>query len=85
MKSFEYTIQDELGLHARPAGLVVKEAKQFKSEITITRGDTTISATQLMRLMAMAIKKGDLVTIRVEGEDEEAAIQAMQALFLKYL
>ena len=39
MKSFEYTVKDELGIHARPAGLLVKEAKKFQSECTITKGD----------------------------------------------
>ena len=41
MKSFEYTVKDELGIHARPAGLLVKEAKKFQSECTITKGDKT--------------------------------------------
>ena len=40
MKSFQYVITDEMGLHARPAGLLVKEAKNYDSEITITKGDT---------------------------------------------
>ena len=39
MKTFEYTIKDELGIHARPAGLLVKEAKKFESECTITKAD----------------------------------------------
>ena len=44
MKSFEYTVKDELGIHARPAGLLVKEAKKFQSECTITKGDTAYDA-----------------------------------------
>lgn len=85
MKTFNYTIQDELGLHARPAGLVVKEAKQYQSEITICKEDRSVSATQLLRLMAMSIKRGDTVTVVVEGEDEESAFSAIKALFEKYL
>lgn len=47
MKSFNYTINDELGLHARPAGLFVKEAKKYQSKITLTKEGKTVSATQL--------------------------------------
>lgn len=85
MKEFQYTIQDKLGLHARPAGLVVKEANQYTSEIIIRKGEKSTSATQLMRLMAMSIKKGDTITVSAEGKDEEAAIRGMQDLFSKYL
>ena len=45
MKTFEYTIKDELGIHARPAGLLVKEAKKFESECTITKDGDTVTVT----------------------------------------
>ena len=48
MKTFEYTIKDELGIHARPAGMLVKEAKNFASECTITKDGKTKKLTQLM-------------------------------------
>ena len=48
MKTFEYTIKDELGIHARPAGLLVKEAKKYESECTITKDGKTKKLTQLM-------------------------------------
>ncbi len=54
MKTFEYTIKDELGIHARPAGLLVKEAKKFESECTITKDGKTKKLTQLMMLMSLA-------------------------------
>lgn len=79
MKEFKYTITDEVGIHARPAGLLVQEAKKFKSTITVTKGEKTSKATALMKLMGMGIVKGDEVTVRVEGEDEEAAAAAIQA------
>ena len=53
MKSFEYTIKDELGIHARPAGMLVKEAKKFASECTITKDGKTKKLTQLMMLMSL--------------------------------
>ena len=74
MKTFEYTIKDELGIHARPAGLLVKEAKKFQSECTITKGDKTKKLTQLMMLMSLGVKQGDTVTVSAEGDDEDTAI-----------
>ena len=56
MKSFEYTIKDELGIHARPAGMLVKEAKNFASECTITKDGKTKKLTQLMMLMSLGVK-----------------------------
>ena len=81
MKQFDYTITDALGIHARPAGLLAKEAKQFQSVCTITKGDITKKLTQLMMLMSMGIKQGDVVTIKAEGPDEDAAIAALEAFF----
>lgn len=78
MKEFKYTITDEVGIHARPAGLLVKEAKKFASKITIIKGDKSSSATSLMKLMGMGVVKGDEVTIQVEGDDEEAAAEAIK-------
>ena len=76
MKTFEYTIKDELGIHARPAGLLVKEAKKFESECTITKDGKTKKLTQLMMLMSLGVKQGDTVTVTAEGADEEAAAAA---------
>ena len=81
MKQFDYTITDPLGIHARPAGLLAKEAKQFQSVCTITKGDVTKKLTQLMMLMSMGVKQGDVVTIKAEGPDEDAAIEALEAFF----
>lgn len=81
MKTFDYTIKDELGIHARPAGILAKEAKQYKSECTITKDGKTKKLTQLMMLMSLGVKQGDTVTITVEGEDEEEAMAALKAVF----
>ena len=81
MKQFEYTITDPLGIHARPAGLLAKQAKQFTSTCTITKGDVTKKLTQLMMLMSMGVKQGDVVTIQADGADEDAAIAALKAFF----
>lgn len=85
MKSFNYVINDELGLHARPAGLFVKEAKKFESKITITKEGKTASATQLMMVMGLCVKKGAEVTVTVDGPDEEEAYAAMEKFFQENL
>jgi len=84
MKSFDYVIKDELGIHARPAGLLVKEVKKYKdtSKMTLTKGDKSSDLTKLMNLMSLAVKCGDKVTVTVEGGDEEAVAAAIEA-FLK--
>ena len=82
MKQFEYTIHDPLGIHARPAGMLVKEAKACADTVvTITKNGTTVKATQLMKLMSLGVKKGDVVTVAAEGADEDAAIIAISNFF----
>ncbi len=81
MKQFQYTIKDEIGIHARPAGMLAKTAKGFASEILIEKDGKSVNATKLMMLMSMGIKCGDMVTVTVTGEDEDAAMTAMQAFF----
>ena len=81
MKTFEYTIKDELGIHARPAGLLVKEAKKYESECTITKDGKTKNLTQLMMLMSLGVKQGETVTVTAEGADEDAAIAGLKEFF----
>lgn len=85
MKSFSYVINDELGLHARPAGMLAKEAKKFGSKITITKEGKTVSATQLMMIMSLGVKKGAEVTVEADGEDEAEAIAAIENFFKENL
>lgn len=85
MKTFNYTIQDELGIHARPAGLLVKEVKNFKSTITLQSGEKKAVAKNLIAIMGLAIKKGNVVTVTAEGEDEEVAIVELEKFFKKNL
>lgn len=82
MKEFTYTIEDELGIHARPAGLLSKLAKSFPDTlVTVAKGGKAVKATQLMKLMNMGIKKGDQVTVAAEGAAEEAAADALRKFF----
>lgn len=81
MKNFTYTIKDEVGIHARPAGLLVKKAKEFESVITLEKGGKTAAATKLMAVMGLGVKCGDAVNVTVEGADEEKAAAEMEAFF----
>jgi len=86
MKEFTYTITDELGIHARPAGQLSKLAKGYGGTVvTVTKGDKTVKASQLMKLMGMGVKQGDTVTVAAEGPDEEAAIAALEQFFKENL
>jgi len=81
MKSFSYTVKDELGLHARPAGLLVKEVKNFQSKVTLEKDGKSVDASRLMAVMGMGVKKDQTVTVTVEGDDEDAACDAIKAFF----
>ena len=85
MKEFKFTIQDALGLHARPAGLLVKAVAGFKSAITIDNGAKKADARRLMAVMSMGVKQGQEVTITADGEDEDAAIAALETFFKENL
>ena len=85
MKQFEYVITDPVGIHARPAGLLVKEARQHQSKIMLQKGDQSADATRMMSVMGLGVKCGDTLTVTVEGADEDAATRAMQLFFAENL
>ena len=78
MKEFTYVITDEIGIHARPAGMLVKEAKAFTSKITLEANGKSADATKLMSVLSSGVKNGAEVVIKAEGEDEDAAIAKME-------
>ena len=78
MSEFSYTIKDEAGIHARPAGMLVKAMQAFESEILLSSGDKTINCKKLFALMGLGIKCGETVTISANGADAETAIAAAQ-------
>lgn len=85
MKQFSYVITDEVGIHARPAGLLVKKAKETGAKIMVNGNGKSAEATKLMALMSMGIKKGMEVEVTVEGENEEEAAVQMEAFFKENL
>lgn len=78
MKTFDYTIKDAMGIHARPAGLLVKEAAKYESKVSLTKDGKTVDAARLMAVMSLGVKQGQTVTVTVEGADEDAAADGMQ-------
>lgn len=85
MRTFVYVITDRAGIHARPAGIVAKEAKKYESEIIFSHGGKKADAKKLTELMAMGIKCGDELAVEAGGTDEEAACEAMAKVLKEYL
>ncbi|MCI5700633.1 MAG: HPr family phosphocarrier protein [Lachnospiraceae bacterium] len=81
MTEFKYVITDELGIHARPAGMLVKEAKKFASTIKLATAAKTVDAKGIMGVMSLGAKKGDEVTVKADGADEADAAAALEAFF----
>ena len=79
MKEFTHVIADPLGLHARPAGMLVKACAGYASAVTITAPTGTADAKRLMAVMRLAAKQGMELTIAVEGADEEKVAAELQA------
>ena len=84
MKKINYTVVAETGIHARPAGLLVKQAASFKSDIKILNEENGKEADlkRLMAVMALGVKQGNSVVVTVEGEDEDEAYTVLES-FLK--
>ena len=78
MKQFSFTIKDPAGIHARPAGVVVQEAKKFQSTITAKCNGKTADLKRIFTVMALCAKCGAVLEIEVSGPDEEAAAAAVQ-------
>lgn len=81
MREFNYVIKDEQGIHARPAGLLVKEAAKFQSAVKIKKDAKEADAKRLFAVMGLAVKQNDEVVVTAEGADEAEAITAMEAFF----
>ena len=81
MKKFDFVIRDEVGIHARPAGLLVKEVKKYESKVMIDKGGKKADAKKLMTLMGLGVKCGDPVVVEIEGADEDAAYEGLKAFF----
>lgn len=82
MKEFEFVVTDPQGIHARPAGLLVKEAKKFESNISVFKGARKGNLKKIFTVMALGVKQGETIKVQVEGADEEQTASTVEA-FLK--
>lgn len=81
MQKFQFTIKDPVGIHARPATVVVTEAKKFQSTITAKCNGKTADLKRIFTIMALCAKCGAVLDVEVSGPDEvEAAAAVKQAL-----
>ena len=78
MRSFMYTIKAPVGMHARHAGLLVRETGKYRSDITLAKDGCRVNAKGILALMGLGVKQGDLVEMTFEGEDEDAAATALK-------
>lgn len=85
MKEISYVIKDEMGIHARPAGLLVKTASQFSSKIIIEKGTAKMDAKSILGVMALGAKHGDEIKITFEGVDEAEASDTILAFLINNL
>ena len=81
MESFKYTIKDELGLHARPAGMLVKEAAKMDSKITLKKGDAEGDLKKIFSIMKLCVKQHDEVEGIVEGGAEKENCEFVKKFF----
>ena len=81
MTKFSYVITDEVGIHGRPAGVLVKKCAEFKSNVTIACKGKSADAKRIMGVMSLGAKKDDTVEVTIEGEDEAAALEALEVFF----
>ncbi len=85
MKSFTYVITDKEGIHARPAGLVVAEAKKFASAVSIENKGKKADLKRIFAVMSLCVKSGESIVVTCEGADEEAAAAAVEKVFKENL
>ena len=79
MVKFTFVVNDEMGLHARPAGLLVKEAAKCSSKVTIRKGEKTGDAKRIFNVMGLSIKANEEVEITVEGDKEQEEAASLEA------
>lgn len=81
MKEFRHIIADPEGIHARPAGELVKLLKEYKSVVTINMNGKSADARRIFAVMGLGVKQGQEILITAEGEDEEEAVVALESFF----
>ncbi len=77
MEKFTYTVKDENGIHARPAGIIVNEAKKYESNLTLECKGKTADCKRLFSVMSLGAARGDTLSVTAEGRDEKEAAKGI--------
>lgn len=85
MKEFKYRVTEELGLHARPVGMLVTLAKKYQSKIIISKEDVSANLRRIYSVMQLEAKQGDTLHFCVEGPDEDLAVEELEEICKKNL
>ena len=85
MKEFKYVITDPEGIHARPAGILVKQAAGYQSSVKIAKGEKSADAKRIFGVMGLGVKTGEEIMITVEGADEDTAAAELETFFKENL
>lgn len=85
MKSFQHTVQNMIGLHARPASQLILTARSYRSDITIEKEDKMADPKNLMSVLALNVNQNDQIIVTARGEDEEEAIAGIERFMREYL
>lgn len=74
-------VKNELGLHTRPATMIVKILQEFKSRVTFTYRKESIDARSILSILMLAVQKNSILTVKIEGEDAQAAMKRLEEAF----
>lgn len=80
MISKEITVQNQVGLHARPATFFIQKANEFKSSIWVSKDERKINAKSLLGVLSLGVTRGTTILVEAEGVDEEEAVKALEEL-----
>jgi len=83
MKQFDYTLNIKMGIHARPAALIADRAKFMDERVTLSFDGKTADASKILEMVGLGAKKGDTITVTVEGAEEEQSAALMEKLFME--
>jgi phosphocarrier protein HPr len=85
MISKDYIIMAPQGIHARPATTLIRLTKNFKSAVSLKKGDKIVRLNSMLNILSMTIKGGESISVIVEGEDEADAAEAIGLFFTEHL
>lgn len=83
--TFNFTVTDPAGMHARPAGQLVKKTQEYESAVTLTMADRSVDAKRILSVMGLGAKQGDVVEVSVTGGDEDKAAAELEQFFTENL